>query len=65
MEHTASFFRVEVRGISQSPSQIANDGVSQSDRAHDQIFVLVCKLLSCPCGGALSDERTGLSFVVG
>jgi hypothetical protein len=31
--------------------------------AHDQIFILVGKLLSCPYGGALSDERMGLSFV--
>jgi hypothetical protein len=28
-----------------------------------QIFLLVWMLLSCPCGGTHSDERTGLSFV--
>jgi hypothetical protein len=31
--------------------------------AHDQILVTVWHLLSCPWEGALSDERTGLSFV--
>jgi hypothetical protein len=31
--------------------------------AHDQILITVWQLLSCPWKGALSDERTGLSFV--
>jgi hypothetical protein len=30
---------------------------------HDQIVITVSQLLSCPWEGALSDERTGLSFV--
>jgi hypothetical protein len=33
-----------------------------SSGAHDQILITVWQLLSCPWEGALSDERTGLSF---
>jgi hypothetical protein len=42
--------------LSQSQSHIATEGQS--------VCLSWCrKLLSCSCGGALSDERTGLSFV--
>jgi hypothetical protein len=36
---------------------------SVSHGAHDQILIAVWQLLSCPWESALSDERTGLSFV--
>jgi hypothetical protein len=64
--------------VCQSQSHIATDGqsisqsVSQSvskswcrapSGAHDQIFITVWQLRSCFRVGALSDERTGLSFV--
>jgi hypothetical protein len=62
-----SKFRISV---SQSQSHIATDGQSvclswcrAPSGAHDQILVTVLQLLSSPWEGALSDERTGLSFV--
>jgi hypothetical protein len=55
---------------SQSQSHIATDGQSvclswcrAPSGAHDHILITVWQLLSCPWEGALSDERTGLSFV--
>jgi hypothetical protein len=55
---------------SQSQSHITTDGRSvcpswcrAPSEAHDQILVTVWQLLSCPLGGALSDERVGLSCV--
>jgi hypothetical protein len=55
---------------SQSQSHIATDGQSvclswcrSPSGAHDQILITVWQLLSCPWEGAISDERTGLSFV--
>jgi hypothetical protein len=60
------------RAVSQSQGQshIATDGQSISKSwcrapswAHDQIFVTFWELRSCFLWGALSDERTGLSFV--
>jgi hypothetical protein len=49
---------------------IATDGQSVSlswcrapSGAHDQILITVWQLRSCPWEGALSDERTSLSFV--
>jgi hypothetical protein len=56
--------------FSQSQSHISTDGQSvclswcrAPSGAHYQILVTVWQLLSCPWEGALSDERTGLSFV--
>jgi hypothetical protein len=52
--------------FSQSQSHIATDGQSVClswCRAHDQILITVWQLLSCPWEDALSDERTGLSFI--
>jgi hypothetical protein len=58
------------RWLSQSQSHIVTDGQSvclswcqAPSGANDQIFVTVWQLRSCPWEGALSDERTGLSFV--
>jgi hypothetical protein len=57
-------------GQVRSLSHIATDGQSvclswcrAPCGAHDQILITVWQLLSCPWEGALSDERTGLSFV--
>jgi hypothetical protein len=57
-------------GQSQSQSHIATDGQSISKSwcraisgAHDQIFITVWHLRLCFLWGALSDERTSLSFV--
>jgi hypothetical protein len=57
-------------GSSQSQSRLATGGESVSKSwcrapsgAHDQIFISVWQLRSCFSWGALSDERTGLSFV--
>jgi hypothetical protein len=54
----------------QSQSHIATDGQSVSKSwcrapsgAYDQIFITVWQLRSCFLWGALSDDRTGLSFV--
>jgi hypothetical protein len=56
--------------FSQSQSHIATEGQSVSkfwcrapSGAHDQIFITVWLLRSCFLWSALSDERTGLSFV--
>jgi hypothetical protein len=59
--------------LSLSLSHIATDGQSvclswyrAPPGAHDQIFVTVWQFPFCLCGGgALSDERVGLSFVRG
>jgi hypothetical protein len=55
---------------SQSQSHIATDGQSvclswcrAPSGAHDQILITGWQLLSCPWEGAVSDERTGMSFV--
>jgi hypothetical protein len=60
----------ELTEQSQSQSHIATDGQSVSKswcrapfEAYDQIFSTVWQLRSCFLWGALSDERTGLSFV--
>jgi hypothetical protein len=37
-------------------------GIKQPSGAYDQIFIIVRPLRVCLYGGALSDERTGLSF---
>jgi hypothetical protein len=56
--------------VKSSQSHIATDGQSVSKSwcrapsgAYDQIFITVWQLRSCFLWDALSDERTGLSFV--
>jgi hypothetical protein len=44
-------------------SQSVSVGVEPHLGAHDQIFITVWQLRSCFSSGALSDEKTGLSFV--
>jgi hypothetical protein len=44
-------------------SQSVSLGIEHPPGAHDQIFIAPRLIRSCFCGGALSDERMGLSFV--
>jgi hypothetical protein len=55
------FVKVKVT-LRLTDSQSVSLGVEPPFGAHDQIFFTVWHLRSCLCG-ALSDERTGLSFV--
>jgi hypothetical protein len=59
-----------LRAKSQSQSSVTTDGQSVGPSwcrapsgAHDQMLRTVRQLLFCP-SGALSDERSGLSFVI-
>jgi hypothetical protein len=54
--------RSDFRTQSQSQSYVTTDGQSAS-LSYDQILIIVWHIPSCPSEGALSDERTGLSFV--
>jgi hypothetical protein len=67
---TLNSTRLHSTNSTQSQSHIATDGQSVSKSwcrgppgAHDQIFVTVWQLRSCFLWGALSYERTSLSFV--
>jgi hypothetical protein len=66
-EHFMAIFHWELRtlplSLHCSQSHIATDGQSWCQApsgAHDWIFITLWQLRSCFCGGALSDDRTGL-----
>jgi hypothetical protein len=58
-----TYSHLSLRHITTDGQSVSKSWYRAPSGAHEQIFITVWQLRSCFCGGALSDERTGLSFL--